>query len=124
MCSLLLLFSLFLFAPPTVYCCGLCSQAIVALSGAHAVGRCHTDRSGYWGPWTYGETTFSNDYFCRLVDDKEGWAPKTKHQGKAWTGPPQFVNSKGDLMMLHTDMALTWVRLNKCTFSSFEIIYI
>jgi hypothetical protein len=84
------------------------SQAIVALSGAHAVGRCHTDRSGYWGPWTYGETTFSNDYFCRLVDASEGWAPKTQHKGKRWTGPPQFVNSKGDLMMLHTDMALTW----------------
>lgn len=90
------------------YRMGFDDQAIVALSGAHAVGRCHTDRSGYWGPWTYGETTFSNDYFCRLVDASEGWAPKTQHKGKSWTGPPQFVNSKGDLMMLHTDMALTW----------------
>ena len=90
------------------HCSLVSSQAIVALSGAHAVGRCHTDRSGYWGPWTYGETTFSNDYFCRLVDASEGWAPKTQHKGKSWTGPPQFVNSKGDLMMLHTDMALTW----------------
>jgi len=90
------------------YRMGFDDQAIVALSGAHAVGRCHTDRSGYWGPWTYGETTFSNDYFCRLLDSSEGWAPKTTHNGKSWTGPPQFVNSKGDLMMLHTDMALTW----------------
>ena len=84
------------------------SQAIVALSGAHAVGRCHTDRSGYWGPWTYSETTFSNDYFKKLVDPSQSWSPKTQHMGKKWTGPPQFVNKQGDLMMLHTDMALTW----------------
>lgn len=25
----------------------------VALSGAHALGRCHTDRSGFDGPWQY-----------------------------------------------------------------------
>ena len=35
------------------YRMGFDDQAIVALSGAHAVGRCHTDRSGFWGPWTY-----------------------------------------------------------------------
>ena len=84
------------------------SQAIVALSGAHAVGRCHTDRSGYWGPWTYSETTFSNEYFRLLLSEEEQWQPKTEHRGKKWTGPPQFVNGKGDLMMLHTDMALLW----------------
>ncbi len=90
------------------YRMGFDDKAIVALSGAHAVGRCHTDRSGYWGPWTYAETTFSNDYFVKLLDPSQAWQPKTQHQGKAWTGPPQFVNGKGDLMMLHTDMALTW----------------
>ena len=90
------------------YRMGFDDQAIVALSGAHAVGRCHTDRSGYWGPWTYAETTFSNGYFTNLLDPSQGWQPKTQHNGKPWTGPPQFVNAKGDLMMLHTDMALTW----------------
>lgn len=39
----------------------------VALIGAHAVGRCHTDRSGHWGPWTNAETTFSNEYFRLLL---------------------------------------------------------
>jgi cytochrome c peroxidase len=30
---------------------GFTDREIVALLGAHAMGRCHTDRSGYWGPW-------------------------------------------------------------------------
>ena len=45
---------------------GFEDQEIVALLGAHAMGRCHTTASGYWGPWTNAETTFSNEYF-RLV---------------------------------------------------------
>lgn len=40
---------------------GFNDQQIVALSGAHALGRCHEDASGYWGPWTRAETTFSNE---------------------------------------------------------------
>ena len=32
------------------YRMGFDDKGIVALSGAHAVGRCHTDRSGFWGP--------------------------------------------------------------------------
>jgi hypothetical protein len=40
---------------------GFNDREIVALLGAHALGRCHTDRSGYWGPWTFAENTFSNE---------------------------------------------------------------
>lgn len=35
---------------------GFNDQEIVALSGAHALGRCHTDRSGFDGPWTFSPT--------------------------------------------------------------------
>ena len=98
---------------------GFNDQEIVALSGAHALGRCHTDRSGYvsarppdaacsarqletdvlpcartypsWStacksvpsspilpnpsgaradPWTFAPTTFSNQYFVLLRDEK------------------------------------------------------
>lgn len=35
---------------------GFNDREIVALLGAHALGRCHTDRSGYWGPWTFAGT--------------------------------------------------------------------
>jgi cytochrome c peroxidase len=73
-------------------------------SGAHAMGRCHTDRSGYWGPWTNAENTFSNEYFRLLLEER--WSPKVTHNGKPWTGPDQYEDASGQLMMLPSDMAL------------------
>lgn len=78
---------------------GFNDQEIVALSGAHTFGRCHTDRSGFDGPWTRAPTTFSNLYFVELVENT--W---TKRK---WSGPEQYTDPTGDLMMLPTDMALT-----------------
>ena len=46
---------------------GFDDREIVALSGAHSLGRCHTDRSGFDGPWTRAPTTFSSLYFNELV---------------------------------------------------------
>ena len=46
---------------------GFNDAEIVALLGAHALGRCHPDRSGFDGPWTRAETTFSNEFFRLLV---------------------------------------------------------
>lgn len=83
---------------------GFTDREIVALAGAHALGRCHTNASGYWGPWTRAETTFSNEYFRLLVEEK--WTLKTKHQGKPWTGPKQFEDKTGELMMLPSDLAM------------------
>mmetsp|Transcript_8419 Transcript_8419/g.20940 ORF Transcript_8419/g.20940 Transcript_8419/m.20940 type:complete len:331 (+) Transcript_8419:50-1042(+) len=83
---------------------GFNDQEIVALSGAHALGRCHTDASGYWGPWTYAPTTMSNEYYRLLFDVK--WTEKKTHEGKPWTGPRQFENPAGDLMMLPSDLVL------------------
>ncbi|KAJ3211753.1 heme peroxidase [Entophlyctis luteolus] len=80
------------------YKMGFNDQEIVALAGAHALGRCHKDRSGYDGPWTRAPTTFSNDYFKRLLEEK--WVERK------WTGPKQFADkATGDLMMLPGDMA-------------------
>eukprot|EP00591_Stephanopyxis_turris_P012829 CAMPEP_0195516788 /NCGR_PEP_ID=MMETSP0794_2-20130614/8671_1 /TAXON_ID=515487 /ORGANISM="Stephanopyxis turris, Strain CCMP 815" /LENGTH=313 /DNA_ID=CAMNT_0040645471 /DNA_START=126 /DNA_END=1067 /DNA_ORIENTATION=+ len=83
---------------------GFDDREIVALLGAHALGRCHTDRSGYWGPWTFAENTFSNEYFRLLVEER--WSPKMTHNGKPWTGPDQYEDSTGKLMMLPSDIAL------------------
>lgn len=81
------------------YRMGFNDQEIVALLGAHALGRCHTDRSGFEGPWTFSPTTFSNDYYRLLFDEK--WQPRK------WSGPPQYEdkNTKS-LMMLTTDMCI------------------
>lgn len=82
------------------YRMGFNDQEIVALSGAHAMGRCHTDRSGFDGPWTFSPTTFTNDYFKLLFDEKWSW--------RKWKGPAQFTDSKTKtLMMLPTDVSLT-----------------
>jgi len=46
---------------------GFNDQEIVALVGAHALGRCHTNASGYTGPWTRSPTTFSNTWATLFV---------------------------------------------------------
>jgi cytochrome c peroxidase len=90
------------------YRMGFNDRDIVALSGAHAVGRCHEDASGYWGPWTRAETTFSNEFFRLLKEEK--WTKKTKkHEsgGCPWKGPDQYESADGSLMMLPSDLVLT-----------------
>ncbi|ORY87572.1 heme peroxidase [Protomyces lactucae-debilis] len=81
------------------YRMGFNDEEIVALSGAHALGRCHDDRSGFKGPWTFSPTALTNDYYKLLMEEKWSY--------KKWNGPKQFedVTTKS-LMMLPTDMAL------------------
>lgn len=90
------------------YRMGFNDQEIVALSGAHAVGHCHTDRSGYWGPWSYSPNTFSNEYFRLLLDEE--WKVKKTHDDSLWEGPLQYETADGKLMMLPSDMALKFDR--------------
>ncbi|CEQ42548.1 SPOSA6832_04352 [Sporobolomyces salmonicolor] len=82
------------------YRMGFNDQEIVALSGAHALGRCHADRSGFEGPWTISPTRFSTQYFKMLT--------KFKWDKKTWEGPVQYKNEDlgEELMMLPTDLAL------------------
>lgn len=78
---------------------GFNDQEIVALSGAHTLGRCHLVRSGYDGPWTTNPLKFDNEYFRNLMH--------LEWREKVWNGPKQFEDVQtGQLMMLPTDMAL------------------
>ncbi|KAL3490650.1 mitochondrial cytochrome c peroxidase [Aspergillus germanicus] len=78
---------------------GFNDQEMVALCGAHALGRAHTDRSGFDGPWDFSPTVFTNEFFKLLVDEK--W------QQRKWNGPTQFTDkTTKTLMMLPTDIAL------------------
>lgn len=92
------------------YRMGFNDQEIVALSGAHNLGRCHGDRSGFEGKWVNNPVRFSNAYF-KLLKGNE-WKTKTLENGLV-----QFVyveevdgeeeEAEGEeLMMLPTDMAL------------------
>ncbi|KAG0366120.1 heme peroxidase, partial [Gamsiella multidivaricata] len=82
------------------YRMGFNDQEIVALLGAHALGRCHKDRSGFDGPWTASPTVFTNAFFTELLGRK--WVERK------WDGPKQFQDKESQsLMMLPSDMALT-----------------
>eukprot|EP00835_Amoeboradix_gromovi_P006044 NODE_645_length_5610_cov_0.174560.p3 type:complete len:132 gc:universal NODE_645_length_5610_cov_0.174560:3841-4236(+) len=79
---------------------GFNDREIVILSGAHALGRCHPERSGFEGPWMKDPFTFTNEYFGVILHDEFA-------KSKSSVGNPQFENkSKPGLMMLITDLLL------------------
>jgi len=78
---------------------GFNDQEIVALSGAHTLGRCHKSRSGFDGPWTRTPLRFNNAYFKHLLEEK--WVKRE------WDGNEQYTDeATKTLMMLPTDLAL------------------
>eukprot|EP01061_Rhynchopus_euleeides_P012342 TRINITY_DN219_c0_g1_i2.p1 TRINITY_DN219_c0_g1~~TRINITY_DN219_c0_g1_i2.p1 ORF type:complete len:331 (+),score=144.11 TRINITY_DN219_c0_g1_i2:125-994(+) len=84
------------------YRMGFNDQEIVALIGAHALGRCNKDRSGYEGPWTNDPYGFSNSFFTELTE--KTWQIKPSSRG---TPNEQFEDAETKkLMMLPADMAL------------------
>jgi len=81
---------------------GFSDAEIVALSGAHTLGYCHADRSGFEGPWTAEPHKFDNAYYKDIVSKK--WVPN-----KSSKGCPQLKNGsdeKDKTMMLTTDVCL------------------
>jgi len=83
---------------------GFNDQEIVALLAAHSVGRCHANASGYVNPWTYSETTFSNEFHRLLIDGE--WTVKKTEGGQPWKGPLQYESPDGKIMMLPADLIL------------------
>lgn len=77
---------------------GFSDREIVALSGAHTLGRCHRVRSGFDGPWTTKPLSFDNEYFVNLLYRE--W------KRRDWEGPEQYQDESGRLMMLPTDLCL------------------
>jgi len=78
---------------------GFDDKDIVALSGAHTVGGCHADRSGFEGDWTEDKLKFDNTYFTEMLQ-------KEYVMGKASTGEPQYVHEASGTIMLISDLAL------------------
>ncbi len=72
----------------------------MALSGAHALGRCHADASGYEGPWQRDPTLFSNIFFRLLLKGGAYWTPDDTKQLF------QYKDPSGTLMMLPSDIVL------------------
>lgn len=76
---------------------GLTDQDIVILSGAHTVGSCHLDRSGFDGAWTEDPYKFDNSYYLDMLN--KDWKETTTSEGN-----PQF-NSESTMMLI-SDLAL------------------
>lgn len=77
---------------------GFDDREMVALIGAHCLGRCHTDRLGFDGPWGPSPNMFTNDFFVRLLQ---------KWHVRKWDGPKQWEDDEtNSFMMLPTDIAL------------------
>ena len=82
------------------YRMGFNDKEIVALSGAHTLGRMHLSRSGFDGPWTTKPLSFDNEYFKNLLD--RTWVKKE------YAGNDMFEDAETrTLGMLPTDIALT-----------------
>lgn len=78
---------------------GFDDKAIVALSGAHTVGRCHPERSGFDGPWTEQPLKFDNSYFTEMI-------AKSYTAEKTAKGNPQHRHGASKTIMLVSDLAL------------------
>jgi len=78
---------------------GFQDKDIVALSGAHAIGKCSLDRSGFDGAWTAEPNKFDNSYFKALLE--KSFSPETTNKGK-----PQYRCAASNTIMMESDMAL------------------
>lgn len=77
---------------------GFDDQEVVALLGAHILGKTHLKNSGFEGPWDDDQNVFTNDFYVNLLT--EDWKFEKNDAGNM-----QYNSPKGD-MMLPTDYAL------------------
>eukprot|EP00056_Hartaetosiga_gracilis_P018782 m.11863 g.11863 ORF g.11863 m.11863 type:complete len:322 (+) comp7062_c0_seq1:145-1110(+) len=82
------------------YRMGFNDREIVCLTGAHTLGHCHIENSGFDGPWTRDPYGLDNDFFRLLLE--ETWSIRPNFS------PSQYENSGKDLMMLPADMSLVF----------------
>jgi len=78
---------------------GFDDKDIVALSGAHTVGKCHLDRSGFDGKWTENHLKFDNSYFTEMLSKEYADENTAK-------GCPQKCHKDTNTIMLISDLAL------------------
>ncbi|XP_067933049.1 putative ascorbate peroxidase [Watersipora subatra] len=79
---------------------GLSRKLAIALLGAHSVGRCHLENTGFAGRWDNTELTLDNHYYKSLVGTN--WKSTMVEGQHQWNA----TNSDNSRMMLNSDLAL------------------
>eukprot|EP00672_Neobodo_designis_P024404 CAMPEP_0174830732 /NCGR_PEP_ID=MMETSP1114-20130205/2688_1 /TAXON_ID=312471 /ORGANISM="Neobodo designis, Strain CCAP 1951/1" /LENGTH=329 /DNA_ID=CAMNT_0016064535 /DNA_START=40 /DNA_END=1029 /DNA_ORIENTATION=- len=80
---------------------GFNDRETVALIGAHAIGECHADASGYVGPWSHDKLGFMNSFFTELLNNE--WVLDKRRPLLQYTDAETRT-----LMMLPSDVALLY----------------
>ena len=93
---------------------GFNNREITALMGAHSIGTCHRENSGFNLPWDKTDTALDNIYYKNILDTTQEWARANVEFDKHVNGPMSrnmWLNLKDgatQINMLNTDMALLW----------------
>ncbi len=81
---------------------GFTQEEIVALMGAHTLGRADPDASGYDGAWVNRADVFDNQFFSDIIN--RPWRRQTNAAGDKHS----WVEPRLGTIMLNTDMALAF----------------
>jgi len=80
---------------------GLTSTEVVALLGAHSIGRCQTANSGFNGGWTPFQASFSNFFYYVL--GHENWVKDNTLA--SWNGGQQTIMLQSDVELIFSPSA-------------------
>lgn len=88
-------------------------REVVAIIGAHSLGRATLSNSGFNGRWVGTADTFSNDFYRELANGNNRWMqeeindtesvvyPNVSYQ---WQNTNRTMRGPNDLLMLNSDM--------------------
>lgn len=84
---------------------GMTPRQMVAVLGAHTLGRCQAQNSGFEGGWTAFQSSFSNTFFTTLAGVQ--WSNKDSPTG-SWTAPPSAgpITDPAVIMLKGSDVEL------------------
>jgi len=95
---------------------GMTAQEIVAIFGAHAVGRAQYANSGFDGGWTSTQSSFANTYYGALVNLPWGVnASNTEEWRNAPPPPPPGAPAPHGTLMLQSDVELAITPSGSCS---------
>lgn len=88
---------------------GFNDQEIVALLGAHVLGKTHLKNSGYEGPWGAAPNVFTNDFYVNLLNDD--WKLDTnKANNKQYDSPEGYMMLPTDYATIQDSKFLSYVK--------------